>query len=574
MTLKIGEIKSLELKKKQGFQMRKLNKVVTFSASVTSAFAMAQPTAFPTRPNDLLKVLNPTSSTVLSDTDDARMAWVLPPTGGTAAPTGFNAASGNNNFCSEMADLQGISREFVLEIAKNELKKAEYSPVVQEKQEEYYKMKKIAAGLFASNMDLQKVLNLEDRLSEIEDRLVVLYEKQEKCGDPESTLCVQIEAEIEALRKESKEIKDETRELRKTIRVEYRDYKRALEKAEVANDEWDEARKRIQKISESLISARKSFLDMYAYLGKLEGGFANVNYSLGWDANVNSLRGNNSDYRFEKIPIYNTVVNVGFPGGSSKDSYLASLPAVLNYAVNGVSYDPWNVNAPQKLNGLPEKMAMTLRLSTIGTCPMINPERFDIPKSNAGVPVMGMAALYEYPSAFKMNVKASYNLNRFYNLIKKFSTEGGFFSTGSMSQVRNEPEDKETFSINWQEQDPANLVSEAEKKAVETALKEELATRALKLMASPLMDGTVHPESAPPLPERGGMVLAKGLEDTCGWYSLYCVGGAWILRGADAIFGSSSSEEEFTKTYNLTVEEEWSKTTPRLRAATTVFASR
>jgi hypothetical protein len=60
-------------------------------------------------------------------------------------------------------------------------------------------------------------------------------------------------------------------------------------------------------------------------------------------------------------------------------------------------------------------------------------------------------------------------------------------------------------------------------------------------------------------PEPGALVVARGLEKTCGWYSYYCRAGGWILKGLTSIFGSSKSEATFQSTHDSTAIEIWNE---------------
>jgi|GEM_PF-2115509 len=548
--------------------------VLGIASTFVFSQALAQPTAYPQKDRSL-NVRNTTTSTLLSDTQDSTLAWVLPPSAGTATPTDFRAGNANIGFCQEMALLQDASRDFVQEMADLQMRSEEFLPEIKLKQAEYYSLKKEAESLYASNSDVQRIVDLEDKAESLEKRLDKLFDRADKCGDPDSKACLSIDKEIKDVRKEKSQLREELSELRDTTRDEYLRYKRASSKADVAMDDWKEANKSLKKIRDSFLEARTQFFSMYAQLGKLSGGFANITYDLNWDKNVAGLRTLNPNMRFEKIPTSNVRFNVGFPAGSSsRDSYLASLPSILGYTVNGKSFLPWGNKNSFSANALPDQSIMTLNLSLVGACPLVKPELFDLPKSATGVPVLGVAASYDFPSAYRMNVKAFYNLYKFYELIKKSTTKSGFFDSRSSTSITEKPLEKETFYINWSEEDPKNKTPASERQKVESQLKADLMARALKLMATPVFDGKAAPEAAPPVPERGAVVMAKGLDETCGWYSYYCTGGAWLLRGLDAAFGSSQQESSFKKEHNVTVEEQYSTDSPTLRPGFAVFTNR
>src|SRR5689334_8017299 len=94
--------------------MNKSNWILILSlSSISSTAAWAAPTAFPKNPGELLAVKNPTTSTLMGDTEDPRMVYVMPPTAGYVSATQVSGGTSNMGFCGEMADLQGISRQIV-----------------------------------------------------------------------------------------------------------------------------------------------------------------------------------------------------------------------------------------------------------------------------------------------------------------------------------------------------------------------------------------------------------------------------------------------------------------------------
>ncbi|MCA9508889.1 MAG: hypothetical protein KC505_10755 [Myxococcales bacterium] len=67
------------------------------------------------------------------------------------------------------------------------------------------------------------------------------------------------------------------------------------------------------------------------------------------------------------------------------------------------------------------------------------------------------------------------------------------------------------------------------------------------------------------------MVVAEGINQTCGFFNIYCQGAVWFIRGLDAIFGSDSAQSKFRQKYNRSVEERWSRTEAKWRSAATGF---
>src|SRR5262245_59693427 len=77
-----------------------------------SEFGFAVPSAF-TGKCAALGIVNNTSSTSLSDNEDCRTAWVLPPTFGVASLSGYTP-SGNLGLCQEVKEVQGLSHSVLL----------------------------------------------------------------------------------------------------------------------------------------------------------------------------------------------------------------------------------------------------------------------------------------------------------------------------------------------------------------------------------------------------------------------------------------------------------------------------
>ena len=165
-------------------------------------------------------------------------------------------------------------------------------------------------------------------------------------------------------------------------------------------------------------SQEDSLNDAYKQYGQLEGGIANISYQTGWQQNLEKLKSDNTSDTFVYAPTSNAIYYVSYPGGGSTESdYLASIPALLSYSVNGVGYVPWGSgNTTQNMSAMTDTLAATLRLSLAGACPVLHPDKFDVPKSDAGIPLFNISASYNYAAAYRRNITATYNLYKFYEL--------------------------------------------------------------------------------------------------------------------------------------------------------------
>ena len=69
----------------------------------------------------------------------------------------------------------------------------------------------------------------------------------------------------------------------------------------------------------------------------------------------------------------------------------------------------------------------------------------------------------------------------------------------------------------------------------------------------------------------GVEVVAAGVHDTCGWYSMVCRGVRWVLLGLDAIFPGPDAEVRFESRYRHREHFDYSADVVRWLPATTTF---
>ncbi len=535
--------------------------------------SLAVPTLYPRRADDLNGVSNPTSSTLMSDTVDANLVWVLPPKAGTAKAVPQKFYSANMGFCSEMSMLQGYSKSLTERIQQKSLEMSEKDAVLTQARLLYTERRNATGKLYSSNADLQTIQKLTDRLSDIELRTDALLEKSLVCGE-NANACKQINDEIHSLKLERQQIRTELTQLRAKTRVEYSAYMRAKTLEESAKGDCDDLMAERDKMAVSLSTARMTLQSLYAQFAKFEGGFASIVYDSGWDSAVQKLREANPGRRFEQIATKDATINATFVGAATGDSYLSSLPAILDYTFNGIAHSPGVISKePDKLAAFPSKMSATLRLSLVGACPLAHPEQFDIKKDEQGMPLFGISADFLYPSTFKTKVTFKYNMYKIYDTLKSSGTEGGLFSTSSWSNVTENRMGDDSLDVKWEEEDPENKISAQEKKAIEQEIKNELLSRALAQFATPVVDAKPALAQAPEVPTAGALVAAQGISQSCGWYSLYCAAGAWTLRTLASVFGSSETEEHYRSSLNVSASETWSTDSVRYRPQTTAYTA-
>jgi predicted nucleic acid-binding Zn-ribbon protein len=535
--------------------------------------ALAAPTLYPRNVDALRQVINTTNATLLGDTENPYMVYVLPPKAGTATASQSQFRSANIGFCQEMANLQTFSRELAAVINRKALQLQDREPELQAAQHRAQTLREQAEQMVASSRDLQTVISISDRLQTIESRLDSLYDRLNRCTDstPE---CELITTEARNLEREKTDLNAEARVLRTKVRTELAQYNRARQAAQAAREAYDEALAPYNRILQGLEQARSTLFSSYSQFGKLEGGYASITYDSGWDQSMQTLRAANPGIRFEMIDTRNAQLRVGLTGASSREEYLASLPAILDYTVNGRTYLPYGTaTANDTLPSFPSRLSGGMRLSLVGACPLVNPEIYGVKRDQQGLPVFTIGSTYEYPSTFRTRVSFQFNMYKVYEQIRDSGTSGGLFWTRSWNHVTENRLGRESMNVRWEEEDPSNQVTLEEKQRIEREIKNELMARALRQFATPMVDS--HPEllAAPAVPTSGAIVLANGLSSTCGWYSIYCSAGAWLIRGLQSIFGGSESESTYRSRMDITETETWSTDQARYRAASTSFTT-
>ena len=550
--------------------MKTLNKLVLGIITATSATSFAVPSLYNGHP-DGAAIKNNSAANVLRDSQSESKAWVMPPATGSASMTDFYSTS-NIGFCPSMQSLfaatNGLARRleslverYDEEQAAREKAEGDLTKAIAEK-----------AELGASVSDSALVF-LDDEIAIKQEIVDTLLEAIDSCDLNCREILDEYKLENEAL----KELKAERRDLGRENRELDRDLKLADAKIKAAKDILNNLGVAADQLESRITTLQTTISEMYANRGKLEGGFANIDYDTGWQSAVQKLSSSNPSIEFAKIPTRNARIQGNFIGASDEEAYLASLPAILDYNISGHKYTPWGERTiGDATTGMPELIAGSLRLSLIGACPLavdgfFEDKRIKVKRDSDSNPVLGISATYEYPTTFKYKVEASYNLYRFYELIKKNGKRGGFFDTKSYSKVMETALDEDTFSIEWEEQE--DVFTEAQKIQIKSELKQDLMNRVLKTMAEPRLSNPPSlPLDAPGVaPANGALILANGLSSSCG-FSLYCKVGSWVFKGADAIWGRASSEQGFKQTWDRTATETWSSEKVGYRADTVNFA--
>jgi hypothetical protein len=529
----------------------KLSAVIVAATTLGAAIpATAAPTLYPRAGNRLSEVVNNTPTVVISDTQNNKKFWVLPAKTGSMELTNLFYGA-NTGFCSEMSLLQSTSFELAQEISIQSTRILQYQGQIDQKTEELAVLRQAEADLLVP--ELRTIQDLRRDIEDIEDRIDDLRDLLLDC---ETDSCEEdIEDEIETLKDEKARLKDELRVLERQHRDAVREWERAKARVEAKDEEIQDIKRAIRGVTAELIESKNQIFSMYRHYGTLEGGFGGVNFSTNWTSSVETLRNAHRAKGFVFDPIDTSDVRV-FPQlvpGIGTDDYLAGLPSVMSYTLNGRQISP--TDSTQHLASFPDTMVANMRLSLVGACPYKFPAQWDLAEGQNGLPLYGLTSEYAYPSAFRTHVRASYNLWSVYEHMKRVSVDGGFFSTSTSVEETVDTDGDSTWTFHFYDE---SGMTDAEKTAVERQIKLELMADVLRLMGVPsqaTVADNLNPMAPPP---SGAAVLGQGIDSVCGWYNPYCSGASWILRGLQAIFGGSETETRFRETHNYTATREYS----------------
>jgi hypothetical protein len=303
------------------------------------------------------------------------------------------------------------------------------------------------------------------------------------------------------------------------------------------------------KLDSRLNAIKTNFQSMYASFGQMEGARAGITFQSSWDKNIELLKQENTNFDFKKINTQNAVITTNIAN-------LTSLPtggAILGYEIGG-NYSEGKFNLPS----YPENMNGNVRLSLLGTCPLLHPTYFDINQENSTNQMKyGMTVSYEYPSAFLVDATATYNMHKMYQKIASSGSHGGFFSSSSWSSVDEKNFFSDSFSVKWNEQDGGNSLTDTQKADLEHDMRNNILAR-LATIALPNVSNAGLLISPPALSKTGAVVLSESLATACPG-NIYCIGASMTLNVLQAIFGNSSSSASFSNMQDMQLSDSWSR---------------
>ncbi len=528
------------------------------AALLTSA-AHATPTPYPTDLNWLHQVQNETTSGLIADDTDPHKVWVLPPNVAVGSAGHPHTPTANLGFCREMGDLQSYAKTTTNRISVLNDQRIPALEATEKTLAELGEARK-AASAFAAEKKLQPLVDLDDRIHALEDRLTELYATAKDC----KTTCGEIDTEIKGVEKEKRALGEDRRKLAQENAADVKAYDKKLALVNAIAQNYKDSSERYDQLIRDLRQIRDDYYAMYSTYGRMPGINVSFNYTSGWDANIGALRNANPSFQFEKIITQNAKLFAS--SVSVKD--LPGDNAVIDYGLPGIKKDGYI----ELGSGFPEALTSNMILSLTGACPIQHPEYFDIePGFGPDKMAYGLTITYDFPAAMKVEATASYNMYKMYQKIVSSGSSGGFFSSRSWTNVEEHNYFKDSFNIDWKTQDAGNSIPDDRRYEIEAEMRRHIMERiaTLALPTSPDRQGILE-ANAPPA--HGAVVVATSLVKTCPG-SMYCVAGAAILTSLDAIFGSSQATASYLQTQDFTATEKWSNSEVVMKPWVTSYVS-
>ncbi len=506
--------------------------------------ANAIPTLYPTEVTKLSMIKNSTNSNLIMDSVDANRVYVMPPNTGEAHVSGLHTVNANVMYCQDMKSSRAYGAQINERIYKLYAQSLEEKSVA-DKLQAVVNAARLELGRFTESKNLNDLRDLDASIDRLDLRLTDLREQIDKC----EVSCEATIAEAKSLQAEKVALVKDRRALARLKAADAREYDRRKNAVEQAVANFEDQQNSYNKIINRATQARNEFMNLFAAYGKLEGARASFSYTGNWDQNVATLRADNTGMSFEKIQTSNVTV---YPSLAN----IKNLPldgAILSFDLPGK-----HATGSVQLNAFPEALNANIVLSLFGACPLLHPQDYDIQNLDGAKGMKyGLAVTYDFPSSFKLQVTAKYNMYKMYQKIVSNGSKGGFFSSKSWSKVEERNFFEDSFKVNWSEQDAGNTIKDEERLEIESALRKEILSRIATMAVATSIDKQGIMAAAAPGPH-GAVVLADALTKTCPT-NVYCAGGAILLNVLDAIFGSGSSTSSYTNIQDIELTETWSR---------------
>lgn len=534
--------------------MNRKKQLMLIASFILANVAYATPTIWPTEDDltHLHKVVNLTNSNLVADNVQPMKVYVMPPNSAKAImQKKLFLRTANLGFCREMKDLQSYTRNVSAEIA-------DYEARVYGKKGD---ADRINAKLGLARQDLAQY-TVEHNITEIEDLDVEISELtsliKEKTEDLKECIkdCSELRTQIYDHNTNHASALKRRRELAKLHTQTLSMYEKKKKSVEGYEEDLRDANKSWLSLENDLISVRTSLFNLYKDLGSLEAGRAAITYTSAWDENLEILRTQNPQYEFEKIQTRASV----FTTDMADLNHVPSATAVMAYKTSACTNGE---NGKCETTTYPDSFSGTVVLSTVGACPIEHPEYFDLDLSAANSAEemnFGMTVAYDYPTAMTVKATAKYNMYKMYQKIASSGRSGGFFKSKSWSSVTEKTFFRDSFSVNWDEQDKEGSLPEARKIVLEQEMRNAIFDRLAKIG----LPAVANPGAlvVPLVPASGATVLGNELANNrlC-QTNVYCTAASIGVKLLDAIFGSSSSSASYKNIQDVEMKDVWSQTT-------------
>jgi hypothetical protein len=514
-------------------QKREIQSAVLVLALMGSGIkAYSMPTIYPGSKSQLATLKNDTDSTIVAETTRNDHYWVLPPDNVYAYATNFGMPTTNLGFCKEMAGLQKVSDSFQANIDKLSADQMKFEEEANVLENRYYQLKADAERRAVSSDVLTKYSNLMSTLINLRSRNDEIRAQLKDCNQDyacANTILAEININNKEIAKTEREIRNNTLYQSDEVLA----YDRAVKQANAVLEQSEKVRSRASRIFKDVTFIRDQLKDAYKSYGGLEGGVAQLSFESEWDNNIKKIREQNQDKAasFDKMQV-NQVKFYASVIPNSSSSYLSTMPAVLDYRVNGRQGAD-----VLEMEGYPKNLSGVLRLSLIGACPIAYPKLFQSENFKNGKMLMNLSTEYSFNSSFNTNFKYTYNETHFFERVVKSGSSGGFFSSESWSEVRDRTIDTKTVAFDWSSSDPELQMDFAARRKFEREVMDLILVEVIKKSADQAEARTV---TASPAPVVGAIVISNGLRELCGSH-IICNGGSWAFKVLASIFGSSTS---------------------------------
>jgi hypothetical protein len=533
-------------KVKEGLDMKTQLILSALAVMTLNTRALATPTLYPTDFSNLEKIQNPTTSNLIADDSDLKTIYVMPPNEAYGTANGLHTLTANLLFCPQLKELAGQSEELNAKIHGLRLQLADELKELKD-DDNKIEAARLEAANFATATHLGELAKLDSDISTLTTTLNANYAALDTC----KTGCDQILNEVSI---QQKELAILTRARGEFVAKNLKNA-RIYDQKLAAVAAIQEHKKAILDDYSILINAVNSgqaqIASLFSTYGAMEGGRAAFKYRSAWNENIATLRNLNPGFNFAVLNTENVKIYPGVLGVQG----LPATGAVLGFETAGSA---GSKDGAISMSSYPPSIDGNVVLSLLGACPMVQPDLFKF-KADTDPKNMkyGMLISYDYPSTMKLKMVAHYNMYKMYTLMKSSGSNGGFFSSHSWTNTEERTYFRDAFHVDWSSQDPQNTLTDDQRMAMEREARNHMFERLFSLALPTSPDKSLLIQAAPP-PAHGSVVVADSLMTACPG-NVYCVAGSLVLRGLDAIFGSSSSSSSYTQIQDVDLIEEWSQ---------------